>query len=730
MKTLRALLSGLLLVCGLAQGYVPPNPNGQATMANSTPVVLPSNQSAIPVTQSGAWTVGQSGTWTMQPGNTANTTAWLVTGAGGTFPVTGTFWQATQPVSGPLTDTQLRASAFAVTVASTTITGSVAVTGPLTDTQLRASAVPVSLASVPTHAVTLSSTTITNTVNVVDPDAVGTGSITAADAVVGAPAGTGVLLSGASTAGSYVALACPGGDSAWNVQLTGTFGGTTVYYETSLDSTDGLNGNWIAVNGRQTGVVNTVLGNSTTTAGYFRGNTSGSVWMRVRAVGGAAINVAAKLRISAGTGSVFLNASIPAGTNYIGKTRITDGTLDTTLLNAAPGSDTGQVAVPVRVISSLAGAGGGGPADVGTSTAASESDATRQKVTASLRLLDTAQVAGSQLVAAKGDQTSGLWVNVKNTPAVTLASTTITGTTAVSMATNTPDVTDRAARLLGIVDKGKIWDGTNIAAVKAGVVAVAADNPLVVTIHPSSAPTATQPVSFTQQALPANQSVNVAQMGGIATSMNTGVRDTGTQRVTIATNDLVPISAASLPLPAGASTETTLAAVNTKLPTAAASADGLANPTVTQIGTAPLLFNGTTWDRQRGNFDATTGDTGAKTATFLGATQTNYNARGAVITILLGTVTGTTPTLSAQIQYSYDGGTTFAAFSAANTAVTATGNTIQFMVYPTASNNIATGATQQIITNAALPRKWRVAYTIGGTTPSFTITNVFVNYLL
>ncbi len=30
----------------------------------------------------------QSGTWTVQPGNTANSTAWLVTGTGGTFPVT------------------------------------------------------------------------------------------------------------------------------------------------------------------------------------------------------------------------------------------------------------------------------------------------------------------------------------------------------------------------------------------------------------------------------------------------------------------------------------------------------------------------------------------------------------------------------------------------------------------------------------------------------------------
>lgn len=63
------------------------------------------------------------------------------------LPVTGTFWQATQPVSGtitantgltqPLTDTQLRATPVPV---SGTVT---ATTGGLTDTQLRASAVPV-----------------------------------------------------------------------------------------------------------------------------------------------------------------------------------------------------------------------------------------------------------------------------------------------------------------------------------------------------------------------------------------------------------------------------------------------------------------------------------------------------------------------------------------------------------------------------------------------------------
>jgi hypothetical protein len=74
----------------------------------------------------------------------------------------------TVPVSGPLTDAQLRAAAVPVSgtlavsnfpatqpVSGTVaISGSVAVTGPLTDAQLRAAAVPVSLASVPSHPVT------------------------------------------------------------------------------------------------------------------------------------------------------------------------------------------------------------------------------------------------------------------------------------------------------------------------------------------------------------------------------------------------------------------------------------------------------------------------------------------------------------------------------------------------------------------------------------------------
>lgn len=83
--------------------YQANNPNGQATMANSSPVTVASNQSAIPV----------SGTF------------WQAT-----QPVSGTFWQTTQPVS-------------IATMPSTPVTGT-----------FWQATQPVSLASVPSHAVT------------------------------------------------------------------------------------------------------------------------------------------------------------------------------------------------------------------------------------------------------------------------------------------------------------------------------------------------------------------------------------------------------------------------------------------------------------------------------------------------------------------------------------------------------------------------------------------------
>ncbi len=77
------------------------------------------------VTNAGTFAVqaAQSGTWTVQPGNTANTTAWKVDASS---------------VAVPVTDNS----------------GSLTVDGPLTDTELRATAVPISVAVIPSHAVT------------------------------------------------------------------------------------------------------------------------------------------------------------------------------------------------------------------------------------------------------------------------------------------------------------------------------------------------------------------------------------------------------------------------------------------------------------------------------------------------------------------------------------------------------------------------------------------------
>lgn len=88
----------------------------------------------VAATQSGTWNIGSITTLPSIPAG-ANTIGNV--NVNGTVPVSGTFWQATQPVSG-----------------SVTVSGTVTATGPLTDTQLRATAVPVSLASVPSHPVT------------------------------------------------------------------------------------------------------------------------------------------------------------------------------------------------------------------------------------------------------------------------------------------------------------------------------------------------------------------------------------------------------------------------------------------------------------------------------------------------------------------------------------------------------------------------------------------------
>ena len=109
------------------------------------------------------------------------------------------------------------------------------------------------------------------------------------------------------------------------------------------------------------------------------------------------------------------------------------------------------------------------------------------------------------------------------------------------------------ATLTGGTQKTKITDGTNDVAVKAAsTAALAADKALVVAVSPNNSVAVTQATAANLNAtvsLAASQTLatvttvstvtNLAQMAGTAITMNSGPRTAGTQRVTIATDDIV-----------------------------------------------------------------------------------------------------------------------------------------------------------------------------------------------
>jgi hypothetical protein len=157
-----------------------------------------------------------------------------------------------------------------------------------------------------------------------DPDSSITGYITAIDSVVSTPGGSGAGLSGASTPGSILAIACSGGESTWLVSFTGGSVITNYYFEVSCDSTNGVDGVWAAVLARLLG---TISGNSLTsnsngsTNTILRGTTAGAKWFRVRASGGSgpiANSPLITIRLSGGEASGLLLDNLPAGTQTIG----------------------------------------------------------------------------------------------------------------------------------------------------------------------------------------------------------------------------------------------------------------------------------------------------------------------------------------------------------------------------------------------------------------------------
>ncbi len=321
-----------------------------ALKIDGSAVTQPVSLASLPALATGANTIGSIANTSFNVGNTvalsltsggaaidprsirALTSADNVTVANASLPVTGTFWQTTQPVSG--TFWQATQPVSIATMPSTPVTGTfwqttqpVSLATNTPDVTDRSARLLGSVTSI-TNALPAGTNTIGATTQV---DTLGTGTISATDTLAPAPGGAGALISTAPSANSFVAMAIPGGGSQVDIQTLGTATGT-YYFEQSMDSTNGSDGNWIATNFRQTGIVNTVLGYSYTVTGVFRGNSAGFKYVRVRNVGGTTPSNATTIRVTNGSGTVFQNASTPAGTNVIGKVGIDQATPGTTNL--------------------------------------------------------------------------------------------------------------------------------------------------------------------------------------------------------------------------------------------------------------------------------------------------------------------------------------------------------------------------------------------------------------
>lgn len=320
---------------------------GQKAMAASMAVVLASDQTAIPVTQSGAWNVGTVTTVTtvstvtnlaqlggqaismntgVRDGGTQRVTIAtndLVPISAASLPLpTGASTEATlSAVSGKLPASlgqKAMVASLAVVIASDQSAIPVSQSGAWSVTVAAGAAIIGNVRIDQTTPGTTNGVVVNYTA-----DSVGASTqITAIDAVVAAPGDNGISRGGASTAGSYVAVAVKEGQANWLAGIGGGTWTTTLYFEGSNNSTNGLDGNWWGITMSQEGENDNVVAASVTSASIttlWRGPCAGLTYVRVRAVGGTITsgpNIL--LRCSAGTSVVNLSEPIPTGANIIG----------------------------------------------------------------------------------------------------------------------------------------------------------------------------------------------------------------------------------------------------------------------------------------------------------------------------------------------------------------------------------------------------------------------------
>lgn len=129
------------------------------------------------------------------------------------------------------------------------------------------------------------------------------------------------------------------------------------------------------------------------------------------------------------------------------------------------------------------------------------------------------------------------------------------------------------------------------------------------------------------------------------------------------------------------------------------------------------IGSGAKWDGLvNPNATSTVEASSLKTATGNGSAQTNSSARGVALFVNISAITGTSPTLVVKVQAKDPVSGNYVDLPSAETAsLTATGTTL-LLIYPGAA------AIANSVVSSALPKDWRVAWTIGGTGPNITFS--------
>lgn len=217
------------------------------------------------------------------------------------------------------------------------------------------------------------------------------------------------VASGSIAAPSQSVAIALNGQSGIALQITGTWVGT-LQFEGTVDGTI-----WVVVNGVIAGT--STPGTTTTTNGVVRLTPSGLAQLRVFSSLWTSGTAVISLRASAATGGTFLNQSLTAGTNIIGKTGIDQTTPGTTNLVALTAETTKVIGTvnPPAITKGTQGTVG--------FTVQSLNDAGRNWITfySVIPVLATATDTLQSLTGTK----SGATVTATTTPAVVTAGKTL-----------------------------------------------------------------------------------------------------------------------------------------------------------------------------------------------------------------------------------------------------------------------------------------------------------------